>query len=190
MASSNSLLAASSRLGPAYWRLWAATTVSCFGDGLSMVAMPLLALRLTSDPRLIAGAAVAKQLPWLLVALPAGALADRFDRRRLMVGTDVARMAALVVFAGIVVTDSLTLPVLYASAFVFGSLECLFAGAAGAALPSLVPERELDRANGYLYATETVAGQLAGPAVGAALFAAPARRTTTSAASTARLASP
>ena len=61
--------------------LWAATGLSNLGDGLRLVAMPLLATSVTSDPRLIAGVAVAQQLPWLFFILPGGAWADRFDRR-------------------------------------------------------------------------------------------------------------
>ena len=87
--------------------LWAATALSNLGDGLRLVAMPLLATSVTSDPRLIAGVTVAQQLPWLFFILPGGAWADRFDRRVLrMRGRDWAFLICVcVVCAGLVWFD-------------------------------------------------------------------------------------
>ena len=65
-------------------------------DGILKVALPLVALEYTRSPALIAGLAFVFTLPWLLFALPAGALSDRLDRRRAMVGANVLRAALLV----------------------------------------------------------------------------------------------
>ena len=65
--------------------LWGATALSNLGDGLRLVALPLLATSLTDDPRLIAGVTVAERLPWLFFILPGGAWADRYDRRVLRI---------------------------------------------------------------------------------------------------------
>ena len=162
------------RLGAPFWRLWSAAAVSNVGDGVALVAFPLAAASITSNATLVAGVAFALRLPWLLFALPAGALADRLNRGRTMAVVDAARAAVL---AGLVVasaTDHLALLPLFVAALALGTLETLYAAASHAALPALVPERSLDTANGYLYATETVAGDLAGPAVGGLLFAAAA----------------
>src|SRR5437764_15459520 len=75
--------ASRSRLGSRCWRLFAGNTVSSVGDGLVLVAFPLFALTLTTRPVLIAGVAIAGRLPALLFSIPAGALVDRVDRRRL-----------------------------------------------------------------------------------------------------------
>ena len=77
----------------AYWRQWTASLISNLGDGINFVAMPLLALTLTDDPRLLALTTFAIFLPWLLIGLPAGVMVDRFDRRRLMVCANVIRVA-------------------------------------------------------------------------------------------------
>jgi MFS family permease len=77
---------AEGRLGRNYAKLWTASTVSNLGDGIDSAALPLLAEALTRDPLLFAGVAVANRLPWLLFSLHAGAIADRMDRRTLMVG--------------------------------------------------------------------------------------------------------
>ncbi len=60
--------------------------VSSAGDGMFLTAFPLLAAILTRDPVLIAGVTIASRLPWLLFSLFTGALADRMDRRKLMIG--------------------------------------------------------------------------------------------------------
>src|SRR5829696_4493288 len=83
-------------LGAAFWRLWTSSGLSNLADGIFKVALPLVAIRFTDSPTLIAGLAFAVTLPWLLVALPAGALADRLDRRRFMLGANTVRAALLV----------------------------------------------------------------------------------------------
>lgn len=75
-------------LGSGYWRLWTSSGLSNLADGTVKVALPLVAIRFTNSPTMIAGLAFALTLPWLLFALPAGVLADRLDRRRAMLGTN------------------------------------------------------------------------------------------------------
>src|SRR6266540_4010093 len=82
-------------LGRAFWRLWSASTLSNLADGVVKVSLPLVAVTLTDSPALVAGIGVAVTLPWLLFALPAGALTDRVDRRAAMLVANVARGSAL-----------------------------------------------------------------------------------------------
>jgi len=88
-------LAAHSSLGPDFAKVWTASAVSNIGDGVTMIAGPLLVAQLTGDPGLVAGAAFVHQLPWLLVALVSGAYVDRLDRRRLVIVVNLVRSAAL-----------------------------------------------------------------------------------------------
>ena len=74
-----------------FQKLWVATAVSNFGDGVRVTAMPLLALSITTDPRAIAGVAVADRVPWLVFILPGGLVADRMDRLRLRILLDTLR---------------------------------------------------------------------------------------------------
>ena len=83
------------RLGLPFWQLWSASTLSNLADGLVKIALPLIAVTLTDSPGLVAGVTLAVTLPWLVFALPAGALADRVDRRIAMVAANVARAAAV-----------------------------------------------------------------------------------------------
>lgn len=161
-------------LGPEYKKLWTASTISNLGDGVTLVAAPLLAASLTRDPLLVAGAAFLKQLGWLLFSLHAGALIDRLDRRLLMGYVDFFRAAA-VGFLGIAVLSNFaSIPLLYAVFFLIGATEPLFDNASVAVLPAVVDREDLQRANGRLFATQIVMGEFLGPPLGGFLFAAAA----------------
>ena len=67
-------------LGRRYWTLWSSFTASNLGDGLTLIGLPLLAVTLTDDARLITLVAAFRVLPFLTVGLPAGVIIDRFDR--------------------------------------------------------------------------------------------------------------
>ena len=161
---------ARSALGPEYRKLWAASTISNLGDGLTLVAGPLLAASLTRDPVLVAGVVFAQRAPWLLFPLISGALVDRLDRRRVMGYVDAARTALIGALGVAVVLGWASLPLMYAIFFLIGTLETLFDNASQAILPAVVPRDRLERANSRLYAAEIVSNQLAGPPIGGFLF--------------------
>ena len=75
--------------GRSFGTLLAAGGLSNVGDGVTLAAAPLLAASITRDPRAIGAIGAAWSLPWLLFALVSGAVADRGDRRWLMVGADL-----------------------------------------------------------------------------------------------------
>src|SRR5690349_15072015 len=107
-------------LGGAFWRYWTAWTLSSTGNGMTFVVLPLLGAAATRDPVAVSLIMVAERLPWLLLGLPVGALADRLPARPLLVGADLARMAALVVVGLAALGAPLGLPVLLLTAFVVG----------------------------------------------------------------------
>lgn len=171
-------------LGANYWRLWWATLVSNFGDGLSIVAYPWLASALSRNPAVIAGVLIAGRLPWLLVSLPAGVVTDRVDRRRLILATDTMQFAltlfvSLVVLAGegsladpadlasgaVATPTSATLAIgaLYVAAFLLGCAEVFRDNAAQTLMPSLVAPSQLERANGRIQGAELVMNSFVGP---------------------------
>ncbi len=159
------------RLGAPYWRLWGASGLSNLADGILKVALPLVAIQFTQSPSLIAGLAFALTLPWLVFALPAGALADRFDRRRIMLGANMMRAAMLGLLVAAVVVDLGSIWVLYAVALGIGIAETLYDTSAQSILPQLVDRNQLSRANGRLYAAELTANQFIGPPLGGLLAA-------------------
>jgi MFS family permease len=158
------------RLGPAFTRLWAASAIANTGDGVFVVALPLLAESLTRDPLLFAGVTVANRLPWMLFALHAGAIADRFDRRRVMWIANAARALAVAGLGAAVLGDVASIWLLYAVGFGLGLAETLFDTASQALLPALVRRDQLEDANGKLVAAEIVTNQFLGPPLGGFLF--------------------
>lgn len=159
-------------LGPTYWKLWTSSGLSNLADGIVKVALPLAAIRVTESPTLIAGLAFALTLPWLLFALPVGALVDRLDRRRMMLAANTARVAALVVLASSVATGTASIAVFYAAAFGIGVAETFYDTSAQSILPQVVPRDRLSRANGRLFAAELTANEFVGPPLGGFLVAA------------------
>src|SRR6478736_3910357 len=92
-------------LGARYWKLWTSAGLSNLADGVMKVALPLVAVRYTDSPALIAGLAFAFTLPWLLFALTAGALADRLDRRRLMLFANLSRAMLPAALVAVILLD-------------------------------------------------------------------------------------
>lgn len=177
------------RLGTPYWRLWIATVSSNFGDGVGFIAYPWLASAVTRDPFLIALVGVTGSLPWLLFSLPAGAIIDRVDRKRLVVGMDLIRglltaVAAVAVLiysgdlpspqeltAGVQVTTNWPLySIFIVTALLLGFAQVLRDNAATSLLPSIVRKDQLEKANGRMWSAEMVVGSLVGPPVGSFLI--------------------
>jgi MFS family permease len=166
----------SGRLGLPFWQLWSASSLSNLADGLVKVALPLVAVTLTDAPGLVAGVALAVTLPWLLFALPAGALADRVDRRIAMVTANVVRAAAVAVLAVAVLlglaSSTAAIWALYLVALLLGTAETVYDTCAQSILPQVVPRDRLPRANGRLLAAELTANEFVGPPLGGLLVAA------------------
>jgi len=157
-------------LGNRYWRVWLATTLSNLGDGLTLVAMPLLAASFTRDPITIAGIGVFTPLAKIVVSLGGGVLVDRADRRRLMLGADLLRLVVMLGFTALVVADEVSFLAVYSVVFILAVGEFVFDASSIAVVRDLVPRSRLTSANGWLYAAEDGAQDLAAPPVAALLF--------------------
>jgi MFS family permease len=112
-------------------------------------------------------------LPWLLFALPAGALVDRLDRRRVMWTVDAARALVVGALTVAVLAGWASIPLLAVAGFLVGAGQTLFENAAQAMVVAVAGRdpRRLERANGQLVASLTVGQQLIGPPAGSAAFA-------------------
>ncbi|MDP3196091.1 MFS transporter [Tabrizicola sp.] len=164
-------------------RFITASGMTNLADGIAVVAWGWIASLLTRDALLVALVPVALRLPWALLALPAGLVTDRVDRRRLILGMDAVRALA---FLGAAVALWLALPLdsapsegvsspglylaLVVAALVVGGAEVFRDNAAQTMLPSLVPPDQLERANGQLWSAELLTNALIGPALGAFLI--------------------
>jgi predicted MFS family arabinose efflux permease len=162
---------APSRLGGGFRWLLASSWVSNLGDGFALAAGPLLIASQTHDPRLVALATLLQQLPWLLFGLFAGALADRLDRRLIVVIVDLMRAGVLVLLSVSILTDAVSIALVLGALFLLGTAEVFADNASSTLLPMLVARSDLALANSRLQAGFLTVNQLAGPPIGAALFA-------------------
>lgn len=160
-----------------------ASGMTNLADGVAVVAWGWIASLLTRDALLVALVPVALRTPWALLALPAGLVTDRVDRRRLILSMDAVRAlaftgAALALWLALPLapapTEGVSSPALYAAlllaALVVGGAEVFRDNAAQTMLPALVPTDRLERANGQLWSAELLTNALIGPALGAFLI--------------------
>jgi MFS family permease len=160
------------RMGTSFRWLVGSSWLSNLGDGLQLAAGPLLVAAQTQDPFLVALAGLLQRLPWLLFGLYAGAVADRVDRRLLVVVVNLLRAGVLVVLSVALVTGAVTIGVVLAAMFLLGTAEVFADTTSSTLLPMVVPRADLGIGNARLMAGMLTGNQLVGPAVGAALFAA------------------
>ncbi|GAA4584030.1 MFS transporter [Planotetraspora phitsanulokensis] len=149
--------------------LVAFTAMTNLADGVLKITLPLLAVGLGGSAGQVAGVGLTLTLPWLLVSLPVGVLADRADRRRLIIVADLVRLAAALALLAAASSGGLSLAVLYAAGLVIGVAEVVANTATGAVVPAAVPRRRRARANAWIAGTETLANEFCGPAVGGLL---------------------
>jgi predicted MFS family arabinose efflux permease len=163
---------APARLGSGFRWLLASSWTTNLSDGISIAAGPLLVASQTTDAFLVAMAALVQWLPPLLFSLYAGALSDRLDRRTIIILVNLVRALVLAVIAASVLTDTVSIAVVLVALFALGTAEVFADNTSQTLLPSLVARRDLAVANSRLQAGFITVNQLAGPPLGAALFAA------------------
>lgn len=160
------------RFGSNFRLLLATSWASDLGDGLALAAGPLLVLSQTRDPFLIALATLLQRLPWVVLGLQAGVLADRHDRRLIIVVANVMRAAVLVVLSAMIVADAVNVAVVLVALTMLGAAEVFVDTTASTVLPMIVASEDLGVANSRLMFGRITINRLGGPAIGAMLFAA------------------
>ena len=163
---------APTRLGVGFRWLLASSWTTNLGDGIAIAAGPLLVASQTDDAFLVALAALVQWLPPLLFGLYAGAWSDRLDRRMIVVAVNLVRAAVLAVIATSIVTGMVSIAVVLVALFLLGTAEVFADNASQTLLPMLVRRPDLAIANARIQAGFITVNQLAGPPIGAALFAA------------------
>jgi MFS family permease len=143
--------------------------LSSTGSSFTSVAYPLLALALTHSPAKAGIVAFVRLAPAPLLGIAAGIASDRFDRRRIMIGADALRAAALLAIAALVWRSDVFWP-LVPLAFVDGTGDVFFGACSGAVLRSVVPAAELPEAVSVQTGSGATVG-IVGTPVGGALFA-------------------
>ncbi|WP_156223740.1 MFS transporter [Pseudactinotalea suaedae] len=159
------------RLGRPFRWLLGSSWVSNLGDGIVLAAGPLLVASLTDDARLVALGATLQWLPPLLFSLVAGVISDRFDRWRVMVTANALRIVVLAVLATAVLTGHVSISIVLPVLFLLGCAEVFVDNTSSTLVPMLVARKDLPVANARVMTGVVTLNQLAGPPVGAALFA-------------------
>ena len=164
---------ANRRIGRRAFRgLWIGQSVSQLGSQVTLIVLPLIAaVTLHASPFEVGLLAAFETLPYLVVSLVAGVVADRADRRRLLILTDLARALMLVVIPVAYALNMLTLPILLVVAIVNGTLSVFFDVAYQSYLPRLVPSDDLVDGNQKLELSNAGA-HVAGPALAGIILAA------------------
>jgi len=154
----------------AFRLLWFGQTVSQFGSQMTLVAVPLVAaLVLHAGPLEMGTLLALETIPFLILALPAGALIDRLDRRRILIATDLGRAAAMGLLPLAAAIGALSMPLLYVATLAIGCLTVFFDIAYQSYLPLIVPREQLVDGNRRLEISSS-ASQVAGPGAAGTLI--------------------
>src|SRR5438132_6260004 len=154
-----------------YMLLWSGQIVSNIGTQVSQLAFPLLILALTGSAAQAGFAGALRALPYVIFSLPAGALIDRWDRKRTIILCDTGRALSLASIPVALVTGHLTIIQLYLVSLIEGTLFVFFNIAEAACLPRVAPKEQLPAATAQNMATDGVT-TLIGPSLGGALYTA------------------
>jgi MFS family permease len=160
------------RLGTRFRWLLSSTVVANVGDGIALAAGPLLVASLTRDPFLVSMSLMVQWLPMLLFGLFGGAIADRVDRKRMVVLVNLGRAAVLVVLVSLIAAGAVNIAIVLVALFILGAGEVFSDSASSTLLPSLVEKKDLGIANARMQGAFLLTNQLVAPPIGAALFAA------------------
>ena len=131
------------RENPAFRRLWLGTMLSRTGTAMTTFAVTLQVYDLTRSPAAVGGIGLATFVPLLVITVPGGTLADRVDRRRLVLVVTVAQATASAVLFALVIFGGASLWALYALVVVQSALSAVSAPAAQTFIPRLVPREQL-----------------------------------------------
>jgi hypothetical protein len=151
-------------------KLWAATTLSLFGDFFSYIALAWLVLQLTGSSLALGTVLVVQALPRAVLMAVGGALADRLSPRLTMLGSMALRAAVVAPLAVLVLTGRVRMWEVYAMAVVFGVVDAFFMPARQSILPKVVVDRELEPGNAVLNVTAQIS-VIIGPVLGGVIVA-------------------
>jgi MFS family permease len=151
--------------------LFTGITVSLVGDGIYLVAIAWQVYDISNVPTALSLVGFAWTLPMVVFLLVGGVRADRFERRRLLIASDVMRGLAIAGIGVILLAGAIELWHVVVLVAVYGVGQALFAPAHEATIPEIVPRPLLLQANSLYELAEPIAYRFAGPALGGLLVA-------------------
>lgn len=152
--------------------LWTGLTVSLIGDGLYFVALAWEVYRISNAPGAMSAVGLAWTLPLVLFVLLGGIVSDRFDRRKVLIASDLLRGSAVLAMSILSFTDTIQLWHVYVLVAVYGTGEAFFGPAFGAIVPQVVAKDKLVEANALDSLVYPLGFRFIGPAMGGWLVAA------------------
>ncbi|MFI0723488.1 MFS transporter [Streptomyces sp. NPDC021224] len=160
------------RRNPDFRRFWAGQSISSFGDQVSLIALPTIAVVALHVSAWTFGLlSVVGYIAYPVAGLFAGAWVDRRSRRRVLMGADAVRLAAVGAVPVAAATGTLSVPLLFASSLVSGTATCFFSAAYQAYLPSVTPKADIAGGNALMEISNSSA-QVAGPSLAGVLIGA------------------
>jgi MFS family permease len=160
------------RMGTSFRWLLGSSWVTNIGDGIALAAGPLLVASQTHNAILVALAGLLQRAPWLILGLYAGAIADRVDRRVLVMASDALRACVVAMLCVVIATGHVDIALVLVAMFLLGVTEVFADTTSATLLPMLVDREDLGIGNARFQASFLVANQIVGPPLGAVLFAA------------------
>ncbi|MFH0244578.1 MFS transporter [Streptomyces sp. HK10] len=158
------------KFGHGYWTVFASATVSSLGDGIRLVAMPLLAFSITGSAVDISLIMVIAALPGLLFGSVIGVLVDRFDRRWILTAANALRTVLVLAFALLVLSGSVSLWHIYAVTAALSIAELFAESTTFAMIATPVPPELLEKANSRFFAARLLSQQVLGSPIAGVLF--------------------
>jgi MFS family permease len=158
-------------MGPAFNRMWAASIISNLSDGVLLAAAPLLAIALTDNTVLISAVGACVSLPWLLFAIPIGAVVDRVDRRHILATANTTRGIVVGLLALSISLDTVNIYQLMMSAFVIGTCEVASDTTSQSLIPQILDKENFEKGNSRLSISEVVVQGFIGAPMSGFLYA-------------------
>lgn len=157
-------------MSPAFNRLWSANIFSNLADGFGKTAFPLLAISLTRDPVYISMIGALVMLPWLLLAIPIGTVIDNVNKKNALALANSIRAAIAAILAVAISTDFITIHWLLLIAFAVGICEVIADTASQSLIPTIVNNKDLEKANSRFEMTFTIIQDFVGAPLGGLLY--------------------
>ena len=154
---------------PQYRLLFSSQVLSVLGDRVTSVALPFAVLSVGGGVRDVALTSTAQFLPFVVLAIPAGVWADRWERKRILIGSDTVRLVTQTLAAFLLLSGQAEVGHLVVLAAIFGSADAFFAPAFSGLLPTTVSPGNLQPANALRGLTFSLAN-VAGPAIAGVLI--------------------
>lgn len=155
---------------PQYRLLFGSQVLSILGDRVTSIALPFAVLSVGGGVGDVALTSAAQFLPFVVLALPAGVWADRWDRKRILITSDAVRLVTQAIAAVLLLTDTAGVPALVVLAAMFGAADAFFAPAFSGLLPTTVAPANIQPANALRGLTFSL-GNVVGPVVAGLLIA-------------------